>query len=364
MEAPISRRRFLRNGLTGAVLLGGGASLLAACGDDEETDSTTGTTGSSGGGAPDFGELAIQFSWIKNIEFAGNYMADSKGYYADAGFSSVNLIAGPGDAIAPLVTGDVMYSFLGSETLAAAVINDDVPIKVIGANFQKNPFCILYLADNPLPDPDSLRGKTIGVQVPNEQIWQALLRKNGLEEGSGPDQVNKIVVDFEPTPLTNGECDGFFSFITNEPNILRTQGLEVGTLNLFDLGITLYQQLYGVTVDTLENNREALVAAMRAESKGWQDAIANQAEAIALTLEEYGADLGLNPESQQLEIESQSELQQSPATEANGLFYMSDEDIELNLSVLADLGLEVSADLYTNEILDEIYADGIDLLGG
>lgn len=357
----------MRQGFAGAVLLGGGASLLAACGSDDEEGSTTDTTASGGsgsGGTPDFGELAIQFSWIKNIEFAGNYMADSKGYYADAGFSSVNLVAGPGDAIAPLVTGDVMYSFLGSETLAAAVINDDVPIKVIGANFQKNPFCILFLEDNPIPDPDALRGKTIGVQVPNEQIWQALLRKNGLEEGTGPDKVNKIVVDFEPTPLTNGECDGFFSFITNEPNILRTQGLEVGTLNLFDVGITLYQQLYGVTVDTLENNRDALVAAMRAESKGWQDAIANHQEAIDLTLNEYGADLGLDPESQELEIESQSELQQSAATAANGLFYMSDEDIELNLSVLADLGLEVSPDLYTNEILDEIYADGIDLLGG
>ena len=103
---------------------------------------------------------------------------------------------------------------------------------------------------------------------------------------------------------------------------------------------------------------------MRAESMGWQDAIANHQEAIDLTLTEYGADLGLNAESQELEIQSQSELQQSAATEANGLFYMSDEDIELNLSVLADLGLEVSADLYTNEILDEIYADGIDLLGG
>jgi hypothetical protein len=29
--------------------------------------------------------------------------------------------------------------------------------------------------------------------------------------------------------------------------------------------------------------------------------------------------------------------------------------------VLSDLGLEVSADLYTNEILDEVYADGITL---
>ena len=34
---------------------------------------------------------------------------------------------------------------------------------------------------------------------------------------------------------------------------------------------------------------------------------------------------------------------------------------ENNLRVLSDLGLAVSEDLYTNEILDEVYADGIEL---
>ena len=359
MVAPISRRRFLYRGAAGgAVLLGGGATLLSACGGDDDESSS----GSGEGGGGGFGDIAVQLSWIRNIEFAGNYVADSEGYYADEGFGSVELVPGPGDAIAPLIQGNVLVSFGGSETVANAVLNDDAPLKVIGANFQSNPFCILYLADDPLETADAMRGKTIGVQTANEQIWQALLRANELEEGDGPDQVRKVPVDFEPTPLQNGEVDGFFSFITNEPNILRVEGLEVGTLNLSDLGITLYQQLYTVTEEALETRRDELVAFMRAESKGWQHALADHDLAIRLTLEEYGADLDLNPESQELEMTSQSELQVSPATDANGLFYMSEEDLEANLSVLADLGLDVSdADLYTNEVLDEVYADGIEL---
>lgn len=353
----ITRRRFLQRGsLAGAVLLGGGATILNACGGDDDDTSSGG-----GGGDSEFGELSVQLSWIKNIEFAGLYVADSKGYFTDAGFSSLSMIPGPGDAIAPLVAGDVLYSFGGSETVANAVLNNDAPLKIIGANFQKNPFCILYLADDPIPDPAALKGKTIGVQQANEQIWQALLRANGLEEGDGPDKVKKVPVDFEPTPLENGEVQGFFSFITNEPNILRTKGLSVGTLNLSDVGITLYQQLYTVTEESLETRRDELVAALKAESKGWQHAIADNQLAIDLTLEDYGSDLGLDPASQELEITSQIELQTSAATDANGLFYMGDEDLENNLRVLSDLGLEVSADLYTNEILDEVYADGITL---
>jgi ABC-type nitrate/sulfonate/bicarbonate transport system substrate-binding protein len=360
MPDSMTRRRFLqRSGLTGAVLLGGGVTLLSACGDD---DDSTSAGGSDGGG--DFGELGIQLSWIKNIEFAGLYVADSEGYFADEGFGSVNMIPGPGDAIAPLVAGDVLYSYGGSETVANAVLNNDAPLRVIGANFQSNPFCILYLNEDPLTEPASMAGRTIGVQQANEQIWQAFLRSNGLEEGTGPDQVRKVPVDYEPTPLQNGEVQGFFSFITNEPNILRVQGLDVGTLNLSDHGITLYQQLYTVTEESLETRRDALVAALRAESKGWQHATADHQLAIDLTLDEYGADLDLDPESQRLEIESQTELQQSDATAENGLFYMGEADLENNLRVLADLGLEVSEELYTNEILDEVYADGIELYTG
>ncbi len=361
MSIELSRRHFLRNGMAGAVLLGGGVSLLSACGDsDSEGGSESEPSGSGGGG--DLGKLGIQFSWIKNIEFAGNYIADSEGYYTDAGFSSVELVAGPGDAIAPLVAGQVLLSFLGSETAANAVINSGAPIKVIGANFQENPFCVMYLTDNPIETPEDMIGKTIGVQTANEQIWQALLRANGLEEGNGSGQVKKVPVDFEPTPLENGEVDGFFSFITNEPNTLRVKGLDVGTLNLQDTGITLYQQIYGVTEEAFEKDRDKLVAAMRAESMGWQRAHKEPELAIELTLEKYGADLDLNPESQELELKDQTELQVSDATEAKGLFYMSEEDIEKNLKVLSDLDLKIDASFYSNEILDEIYADGTDLL--
>lgn len=356
MGSPFSRRRFLHTGMAGgAVLLGGGATLLSACGGDDDDDA------SSSGGGEGFGEISVQLSWIKNIEFAGAYVADSEGYYEDEGFSKVTLIDGPGDAIAPLVQGNVLVSYGGSETVANAVLNDDAPLKVIGANFQKNPFCILYLAEDPLETPEAMKGKTIGVQTANEQIWQALLRANNLEEGDGPDKVKKVPVDFEPTPLENGEVDGFFSFITNEPNILRTKGLDVGTLNLQDIGITLYQQIYTVTEESFETRKDELVAYMRAESKGWQQAIADHDLAIRLTLETYGKDLDLNPESQQLEIESQTELQQSDATAANGLFYMGEEDLAANIRVLGELGLDVDESMYSNEILDEVYADGIEL---
>src|SRR5882672_5552803 len=93
----LDRRTLLRRGAiggAGAMLLAGGgmSALLAACGSSSKSPAASGTT--TGSGKPDYGELAFQLSWIKNVEFGGEYIADTKGYYKAAGFSSVNLISG------------------------------------------------------------------------------------------------------------------------------------------------------------------------------------------------------------------------------------------------------------------------------
>src|SRR5437667_114649 len=48
----------------------------------------------AGAATPDYGTLTFQLSWVKNVEFAGSYIADSKGYYKKQGFSGVTLLSG------------------------------------------------------------------------------------------------------------------------------------------------------------------------------------------------------------------------------------------------------------------------------
>ena len=74
---PCSRRHFLR--LTGLGAIG---LTVAACG---------GTETAAPAAAAGFGPVSVQLSWIKNIEFGGEYFADSKGYYTEAGIESVDL---------------------------------------------------------------------------------------------------------------------------------------------------------------------------------------------------------------------------------------------------------------------------------
>ncbi|WP_420451356.1 ABC transporter substrate-binding protein [Ilumatobacter sp.] len=379
------RRRFLRTGLGGAALLGIGPAVLAACGSDGESGSessptTPGTTGSTEAGSEtsaaagtagadaEFGDVSIQLSWFKNAEFAGDYIAEQQGYFAEQGFASSDLVVGGPDVdtLALILSDRALITYTGSEIVAGAILNNDAPIKIIGCNYQTNPFCILSLADgNPIRSAEDMRGKTVGVQAANDAVWQALLEITGIEEGTGGDQVNRVPAGFDPSPLDTGEMDGFFSFATNEPWVQLARGEEPVVLLLADLGFNLYQQLYVVTDDALENRRDEVVAAMAAITKGWQHAISDIDLGIEYTLEIYGADLDLIPESQENESKLQAQfIEGGSEFETEGIFHMSEEDIETNLETLELLGLAIDRSYYTNEIMDEVYADGIVLYEG
>ena len=380
----LGRRRFIRSGITGAALLGVGPAFLAACGSDEDeaettdaapADTTAATTGDTAAPASDaeaapasFGDLSIQLSWFKNAEFAGDYIAEQEGYFTEAGFASSDLVVGGPDVdtLALILSDKALITYTGSEVVAGAILNNDAPIKIIGCNYQENPFCILSLAGKaPIRSAEDMKGKTIGVQAANDAVWQALLEITGIEEGTGPDQVNRVPAGFDPSPLDTGEMDGFFSFATNEPWVQYARGEEPVVLLLADLGFELYQQLYVVTQDAFENRKDEIVAAMTAITKGWQHAVSDIDLGIKYTLEIYGKDLDLIPESQENESKQQAKFIEAGSEMATkGIFYMSEEDIAANLATLELLGLAIDPSYYTNEIMDEVYADGIILYEG
>ncbi|MCU1375079.1 MAG: transporter substrate-binding protein, partial [Actinomycetia bacterium] len=95
MTNPMDRRSFLRRGAVGVAGVTVLPAVLAACGSDSKSSASSATTQKppqqSGS---DLGTLDFQFSWVKNVEFAGEYIADDKGYYEKVGFSKVNFMSG------------------------------------------------------------------------------------------------------------------------------------------------------------------------------------------------------------------------------------------------------------------------------
>jgi ABC-type nitrate/sulfonate/bicarbonate transport system substrate-binding protein len=351
---PLDRRRLLQ--AAGLLLAGGPA--LAACG---SSSSSTSVAAATSGGKADFGEIAVQLSWIKNIEFAGEFFASTKGYYTAAGFSNVNLIAGGSagtSAESALATGKAFVG-LSSPTITAPAINAGAPLKIIGTTYQKNPFCILSLTKNPIKTPQDMVGKKIGVQTGgNEVIFTALLKANGID----PKSIKTVPVQYDPTVATTGQVDGYLGYITNEPLLLAAKGFEVTTFLMADYKLPLVAETYTVLQESIDKDRAKLKAFLTAEIKGWKDAVASPAASADLAVNNFGKDQKLVVAEQTGEATAQNELIVSADTKANGIFTMTDALIAGNIEALNQAGTPITAEkLFDLSLLKEVYAENPDL---
>lgn len=330
------------------------AITLAACASDD--------TG-PGDADADYGDLAIQLSWILNSEFAGEFFAIERGYFEDAGFSDVDLIPGPAATEAAVISGTVDVGLGNAVSTGAVIANEGAPLKIIGSTYQINPFTILSLADQGnIQTVDDLVGKTIGVQASNQNLWEAFLSLNDLTL----DDVNTQPVEFDPSPLfaNNSEYDGWFAYFINESLDAEILGLNPVDLRLHDNGFPFVAETFIVTDDAIANDREKLKAFLVAEIRGWTDAVNEIEEAARLAVEVYGVDYGLTMEKELLFSQIQAEeIVVSAETEANGLFTVSDALIAQTLNSLAAAGYELEADeLFDLSLLAEVYDENPELL--
>ena len=345
-----------------AALVAAAALALAACGDDAKDDDAGDSA--SGGSSDDssLGDITVQLSWIKNSEFAGEFIADDSGYYADAGFDSVNLLPGPVATEELVATGKADFGLSNAISTGAAIANSEFPLKIVGTTYQKNPFSILSLADGGnITTPEDLIGKKIGVQDPNLSLFNALLAANGIDPGD----VTVVPNGFDIAPLEDGQIDGLVAYVTNESLLVAGDGFDTTDLSFADNGLPFVAESVIATDDTIENRPEVVKAFLKAEIQGWKDACDDPAAGATLAVEKYGVDIDppLEQDKELAQAQQQCDLLvNTDETGADGLFSISDDLIAANMESLAASDLDLEADdVFDLSLLDEVYAENPDL---
>lgn len=312
-----------------------------------------GRTGSAFAAAPDLGRIAYQLSWVKNFQFAGEYIADHKGYFRDTGLQVDLLSGGPNVVVEPVViSGKALVGQSGPDNTANAV-NKGGPFKIIGTNYQKSPCAIISMSKAPIHAPGDLIGRTIGIQPNNQVIWKAFLSVNNID----PSKINTVPAQHDFTPLVSGVVDGFFGFSNDDVVQLQEKGNDVTYMLLANHGYKMFNCNYTVTQESLDDpaKRAQLVAFLTGAIRGWQDAVDDPALSAKLTVEIYGKGNGLNEAAQAKSAAATNELMVTPDTEKHGLMWMTDEAIDETIATLAMAGIPAKRDLFTNEILEEVF---------
>ena len=225
------------------------ALLVAACGSggSSPTASPSSTPGASApvtssapspstadaSGAPT--KLVVGLGYIPSVQFAQFYLAQQRGYYAEAGLD-IEFQNKIDENLIPLVGQGAIDIGIGDGTSVIPAASNGNPIEYVATIYGKFPNIVFAKASSGIKTAADLKGKKIGVPGRYGSGWimlQALLASAGLT----PDGVDIVEYpDFtQEIAVERGAVDAATGFANNEPVQLQLHGGTPVVLTIDDI---------------------------------------------------------------------------------------------------------------------------------
>ncbi|WP_244189305.1 ABC transporter substrate-binding protein [Streptomyces incarnatus] len=271
------RKTSRRSAGTIALLLAG-STVLSACSSDPSAEGAQG--GGDGGKA-----LTVGLTYIPNIQFAPFYVAQSKGYYKDAGLK-VNLRhhSFTDDLFGGLTAGkeDLVYAG-GDEMLQARTRG--LPVVDIATLYHTYPVAMLVPQDSPIRTVADLRGRRIGTPGPYGETYFGLLAR--LKSGGLTTKDVKVQnIGFtQQAALAGKRVDAVMGYLNNDAVQFQQAGIKVravegaaGSSQLPLVGVGL-----GATDKTLKQQGDAVRKFVAATLRGVRYTVEHPEEAVSIS---------------------------------------------------------------------------------
>jgi NitT/TauT family transport system substrate-binding protein len=232
-------------------------------------------------------DVTVQLKWVHQAQFAGLYVAREKGHYAREGIRIHFLEGGASiDNVEAVTSGRAQFAVTTPEDVLISR-SRGVPLQAIAAIYRRSAVVFLAPAASHITRPQDFLGKTVaagntgGANRDLEFQLVALMKKLGLD-------LSKIgVVPYDPkyTAFIDGTVDVTAAFSTGGLISLRQKGLKLNLIWPSDYGIHFYSDSLVTTDETTREKPDLVLRFLRATLKGWQEAVGNSQEAVAITLE-------------------------------------------------------------------------------
>ncbi len=177
-------------------------------------------------------KVTLLLGFRPDVQFAPFYLAQQKGYYADAGLDvSIEFKQSP-DVIRLVADGQAQFG-VADATDVMISRTSGIPVKYVSTLYQRFPVAIIGRAGAVPTDPAGLKGKKIGTPGKFGSSWAALLallRVGGL---TADDVTIREYPQFNQADgLANGDVDLITGFRNNEPLRLKGRGIAVDQLTI------------------------------------------------------------------------------------------------------------------------------------
>jgi len=349
-----------------------GALVLSGC-------STAGDT-SSPDAAGDLTPITLQLQWVAQAQFAGYYAAVDQGYYEDEGLD-VTIVEGGPDIVPQdvLAAGDVDYAISWVPKVLGS-IEQGANITDVAQIFERSATTQISFKDKNIETAADLAGKNVGSWGFGNE-WELFA---GMQQADvALEDIALIQQAFDMNAFLSGDIDAAQAMTYNEyAQVLETENPDTGELyqpdelNVIDWndeGTAMLQDAIWANADQLESDEDYAantVKFIKASIRGWIFAATNPEDAAGIVTA-AGSSLG---QSHQLWMTNEVSKLIFPSTNGVGLIdeaaWKNTVDIALNTqneTGATIITTEPSATAYSNEYvqqaLDELEADGVDVMG-
>ncbi|WP_369185756.1 ABC transporter substrate-binding protein [Streptomyces sp. Y1] len=274
------------------------AAALSACASDPTAATSPGGKGGKGGA------LTVGLTYIPNIQFAPFYVAQSKGFYQEAGLKvTLRHHSFTDDLFGGLTAGKEDVVFAGGDEMLQARAKD-LPVVDVATLYHTYPVVMLVPQDSPIHTVADLRGHSVGTPGPFGETYFALLAQLKAGALTTKDVTVQHIGFTQQAALVGKKVDAVMGYLNNDAVQFQQAGLAVrpvegtgtgtgtGTVEGTGTGtgtgagsdaLPLVAAGLGATRATLDQHGEDVRKFLAATLRGVQYTVDHPEEAVAIS---------------------------------------------------------------------------------
>lgn len=219
--------------------------------------------------------VSFALNWLTNVEFAGIWVGQQKGWWSGAGLQAkVRGYDFSNDPVLLVAAGKYQFGFQDGASLIIAR-SKQLPLRAIWSSAQKSPFAFITMPNSGITNPKQFKGKRIGYQAHQRYVMDVMLNSVGLTEAD----VKPVIVGFDPTVLLAGKVDAYLAFLTNEPiELAQKYHVHPNIIPASQYGYNFYGDVLFTTDSMIKSNPALVKQVVGVMDRGWKYAMVHPAE--------------------------------------------------------------------------------------
>lgn len=237
-------------------------------------------------------QTAIKFSldWKFEGPAAPFLMAKEKGYYEAEGLDvTIDTGAGSRESIPRVASGTYQLGFGDINSLVKfRAENPQADIKAVMMAYDIPPFAIIGRKSLGVANWQDLKGKTLGAPPPDAAFaqWPIFTEVNAIDTSTIT--IESVGFPVREPMLARGEVQAIFGYSFSSFINLKAAGVDADDISVIlmaENGLSLYGNVVMVNPEFAAANPDAVKGFVKATIKGYMDALADPAAAVAYVLD-------------------------------------------------------------------------------